>query len=618
MEKPAVLSIIPGSATMKFNSALVFLFAGVNLLIYRKATARTKVASDILAGASVLIGLLTLAAYAGIEIISIDNLFVSDPFSETNPGRMSQATALCAILTGLGFWGYQHQNEIAGHIGLIGLKLMALLSLISVVAYLLLIPSEEITSFFQTMAIHTSVLFLALAVALLLRNPYSHFRRILLGRQAGSIIYRKLLPVVLLLPILFSFMLLLGIQKGIFTLQFGVVSYAVLIMTLSLIYVSFIALGLNRSDRERSRLEEDLKQRNAQLDQFKQGMDKTAIVAITDHKGVITYVNDLFCEVSGYAASELLGRTHALVNSGYHSKAFYQNLWDTIEKGDVWVDEIRNQSRDGQYYWVHTAIIPLSVAHGQQSEYLAIQHDITQRKEAEALLKSEYVKNLEFKNKELEQFVYIASHDLQEPLRTIIGFTELLGKDVASGTAENTPLYVEYITQAGQRMRALIKDLLDYGRIGRSKEKVLVDLEQLLSDIRKDMNQRIKENKAMVKVGQLPTLPVFETEIRQLFQNLISNALKFQHTETAPVVELQARELPGHWEFSVADNGIGIADQHKERIFTIFQRLHPKSEYEGTGIGLAHCRKIVELHGGDLWVESQTGKGSTFYFTLKK
>jgi PAS domain S-box-containing protein len=223
---------------------------------------------------------------------------------------------------------------------------------------------------------------------------------------------------------------------------------------------------------------------------------------------------------------------------------------------------------------------------------------------------------LERKNKELEQFAYVASHDLQEPLRTTTGFVEALRKQYKGMLDEHADRYLDYIAQSSDRMKTLIKDLLDYSRIGREKQFVPVDCNSMLAEVLTDLDSVIRENEAVIEARNLPVVNAFPTELKLLFQNLISNSIKFKRPGITPLIHVDVLLEDGHWKFSVQDNGIGIDPSHQDRIFIIFQRLHNRSDYEGSGIGLAHCKKIVELHGGVIWVESVPGKGSTFFFTI--
>jgi two-component system, sensor histidine kinase and response regulator len=225
---------------------------------------------------------------------------------------------------------------------------------------------------------------------------------------------------------------------------------------------------------------------------------------------------------------------------------------------------------------------------------------------------------LSAKNHELEQFAYIASHDLQEPLRTVSSFAQLLEKGYKNKLDERGDLFLKNILQSSERMRTLISGLLEYSRIGSEKNKSETDCNELLKELLNDLSLIIEENNAKVAVHPLPTLPVYKNELKQLFQNLITNALKFQQKNNTPQIEIGAEEQLNYWKFYVKDNGIGIEPEYHQKVFIIFQRLHSRTEFEGSGIGLAHCKKIAELHEGKIWVESDLNKGSTFYFTITK
>ena len=223
---------------------------------------------------------------------------------------------------------------------------------------------------------------------------------------------------------------------------------------------------------------------------------------------------------------------------------------------------------------------------------------------------------LQFKNKELEQFAYIASHDLQEPLRTVSSFSELLRQDFKEPLGPEGSVYLDFITKAAGRMRDLVKGLLDYSRLGRKAELSQVDANEIMIGICEDLNKTITDTKASISWDNLPILAAYQTEFRLLLQNLVNNGIKFRKNNEAPVIDVSAFQEADSWKFAVKDNGIGIEEEFKDKIFLIFQRLHSKDEYEGTGIGLSHCRKIVQLHRGKIWVESEFGKGSVFYFTI--
>ena len=219
-------------------------------------------------------------------------------------------------------------------------------------------------------------------------------------------------------------------------------------------------------------------------------------------------------------------------------------------------------------------------------------------------------------NKDLEHFAYIASHDLRQPIRKIRMCTEYLAEDYGHCFDAQARQYMSYITKSTDRMYLLIDDLLAYSRIGKREEKLVsIDLQNVVEDILEDLSITIEEKQATIEYRDLPTIKGNLTEIRQLLQNLISNSLKFT-CDRAPEIKIKAVRQEDNWLFSIQDNGIGIETRFYDKIFQMFQRLHSSSNYEGTGIGLAICHKVVTSHGGEIWLESQIGEGTTFFFTL--
>jgi light-regulated signal transduction histidine kinase (bacteriophytochrome) len=220
-------------------------------------------------------------------------------------------------------------------------------------------------------------------------------------------------------------------------------------------------------------------------------------------------------------------------------------------------------------------------------------------------------------NAELEQFAYVASHDLQEPLRMVASYVQLLARRYQGKLEGDADEFIQFAVDGATRMQALINDLLAYSRVG-SKGKPLLptDLDSVLDDALANLSVRLSETKAEVTRAPLPPVVADSSQLTQLFQNLIGNALKFV-TDGHPQVRVAATSDEGLVRISVSDNGIGIDPRFEKRIFEVFQRLHTREEYPGTGIGLAVCRKIVERHGGRIWVESKAGRGATFHFTLR-
>ncbi len=223
---------------------------------------------------------------------------------------------------------------------------------------------------------------------------------------------------------------------------------------------------------------------------------------------------------------------------------------------------------------------------------------------------------LEHTNAELEQFAYVASHDLQEPLRNVRSYTELLAERYQGRLDAKADKFIGYIVDGASRMQRLVSDLLSYSRVGEADlSPELTNVADAMGQVLGDMEALIQENDALVTCDPLPTIIANNLQISQLLLNLIGNAIKFR-SENPPRIHVSAEQKDKEWVFSVSDNGIGIEPQYAERIFTVFQRLHTRETYPGTGIGLAICRKIVERHGGRIWMESEIGKGTTFFFTI--
>jgi chemotaxis family two-component system sensor kinase Cph1 len=285
-------------------------------------------------------------------------------------------------------------------------------------------------------------------------------------------------------------------------------------------------------------------------------------------------------------------------------------------------DEIQGiyNPKSGAYIWLNINSTPEFLP-GEKEPYraYAVFRDITERKQAEKQLKA-LNESLERSNRELEQFAYVASHDLQEPLRMVSSYTQLLEQRYKDKLDQDANDFIGYAVDGANRMQRLIQDLLEYSRVTtRGQTMAPLDSHETLGEAVKNLQAAIHETGALVTSNELPIVLGDRTQIVQVFQNLIGNGIKFQRQGEAPRIHVTAENdsLDSRFQiFKISDNGIGIEPRHFERLFEIFQRLHGKQEYPGTGIGLALCKRIVERHGGRIWLESEQGKGSTFFFTL--
>lgn len=361
---------------------------------------------------------------------------------------------------------------------------------------------------------------------------------------------------------------------------------------------------LERKVRERSDALVRAERRYHQIiDNMMEGMQ------VIDRDFCYIYVNDALLRQSRFASEDLLGYTMMEKYPGIEKTEFFKVLKHCMETRTARSVENEFNFPDGSVGAFALSIQPIDEG------LFILSADISERKQAQKALEEQNRKLLR-QNRELEQFAYVASHDLQEPLRSIRSFSGLLHGRLA-GLDEEARKYLEFIKASADRMAELVQGLLDYSRIGREKQRVPVDCNRVVADAMADLAAAIAESGAEITVHDLPVIQAHATEMRQLFQNLIGNAVKFRQRDVAPRIAISARRQDDNfWRFTVSDNGIGIHEKHKEKIFIIFQRLHKRAEYSGTGIGLAYCKKIVELHGGEIGVEPNPDGGSIFYFTF--
>ncbi|MGV8712494.1 MAG: sensor histidine kinase, partial [Nitrosomonas sp.] len=306
-----------------------------------------------------------------------------------------------------------------------------------------------------------------------------------------------------------------------------------------------------------------------------------------------------------------------IINSGFHTKEFMAKVWNTLTKGQIWKGEFKNKTKDGTFFWIDATIVPVtSTQHAIPSQYISIWTDVTAYKQLEEKME-EQVKELARSNDELEQFAYVVTHDLQEPLRAINSFVQLLKKYCNEKLDDRANELISHAVAGTHRMQLLIDDLLTYAQVNANQTMESIDCEKLLRNVLTDLSVVVGECNAVITYDKLPVVKGIPFQFIQLFTNLINNALKFQR-ELPPKIHIDVEQNFNEWIFSVSDNGIGIEEQYLERIFRVFQRLHSRKEYVGTGIGLAICKKVVEHHGGKIWIKSKPSVGSTIYFTIPK
>ena len=350
---------------------------------------------------------------------------------------------------------------------------------------------------------------------------------------------------------------------------------------------------------------------------------KSALDAIVmiDTESKITFWNPQAERMFGWQSEEVIGKGLTeiiipVVRRPLYDKGFERNK--SSVNGIVFnkLLELEAIKRNGEEFPIELTILPIDETLGQLN-FCAFIRDISYRKNKEKEIATQN-RILQNQNIELEQFTYITSHDLQEPLLTLMSFSELLLEEYSDKLDEEGKLYIQFINKSAVRMRALVTGLMEYARIGRREEVTEFNTNVLVQEVLHDLDAKIRMNKAVINVENLPEIRGHVTFLRLLFQNLISNAIKFQKAGIIPKIRIYGSETEDDWVFSVSDNGIGIDAKNKDQIFTIFKKLNKQDQYEGHGIGLAHGKKIVDLHNGEIWVDSKLNEGSTFNFTISK
>ncbi|HEX9151803.1 MAG TPA: PAS domain S-box protein [Flavobacterium sp.] len=360
--------------------------------------------------------------------------------------------------------------------------------------------------------------------------------------------------------------------------------------------------------------EQKIEEKGKEIQDIKSALDEAAIVAVTDQKGIFSYVNENFCTVSKYSKEELIGHDQQIISTGYHSIEFRRDVFGTIANGNVWKGEAMNRAKDGSFYWENATIVPFLNEKGKPYQYIAISTDITQEKLAKENLNTALA-DLEKKNKELDQYAYIVSHDLKAPLRAINNLSEWIVEDMPE-MPDAVSANFELLRGRIQRMENLINGVLEYSRIGRTKiEKETTDLKKMLHQII-DSIVPIEGFEVLI----VDTIPVIETErilLQQVFSNLISNSVKY-NDKAIGKIECLYEILPDSHQFTIKDNGPGIAEEYHKKVFEVFQTIEARDKKESTGIGLSIVKKIIEEKGGAIYIESENNKGTSFIFTLPK
>ncbi len=623
--------VYPDWMALKANTALCFLLLGVGAwltFVNPRGSTRSFAGAGLAAVVLVISGL-TLGGYAFGWHTGIDEALVSDRSGVGDPGRMPSQTAAAFLFAGLAIVCL-NVRVLRAWVCVPTLVVAAMIASLAILGYLYNVDEVTHITGYTPMSLATSTLFFVLAIGVFLSMSEVGPASLIWRQSMGGARLRARLPFLLIVPPAIGFARHYAEVHGWFTAEVGVTLMVFVIVWTAVTFLMWEAYVLSKAESV-----------NILFAQMISGIKDYAIFTL-DKNGVVSSWNEGARRLTQYTADEIVGR---------HLLTFYppedlirtspeEELSLAARDGRVEREGWRTR-KDGSRYWGSAITTAMHDADGRLTGYSRVTRDLTQRRRDEERLRRlnteleakvaertrelaqrnealiQSVGELQRSNGELEQFAYVASHDLQEPLRMVGNYTQLLARHYQGQLDEEADEFIGYAVEGAQRMQVLINDLLLFSRVGtRAKAFGPVDMNEVVDLALHDLGMAIEDANAVVTRDELPMVMGDKGQLGQLMLNLIGNAIKF-HGPEAPQVHVSCERSEDDWQITVADNGIGIAPEHQKRIFVIFQRLHARSEYKGTGIGLAVCKRIVERHGGELAVQSAPGQGSRFSFNLE-
>jgi PAS domain S-box-containing protein len=619
----------PSLVSMKFNTAIALFIAAASLLLLQNESAGSSQRLGQAGGIFVIaVGLLTLVEILFHRDLGIDQFFFQETVESAGrsfPGRMGFASTLIFILFGTGLYCLPKRNRVSSICAMAG----GVLTLLIFLVYFYRIESLEKgpLSLYLTIALHTVVAFIAFSLGILLARPEYGIMKFILGDTVGGKIARRMLPSAVLLPIFLGWLRTLGRDAGLFGPGFGTATFVSLIILIFLGLIWWAVLVINREEAERKRAEEATRESEAQFRTMADNIGDLAWMANAD--GAIFFYNQRWYDYTGTTLEEMQGWGWQKVHHPDHTRRVFEKWNLHLKKGEAWEDTFPLRGKDGQYRWFLSRAFPIREADGNIVRWFGTNTDITELREAQKKLQ-EHADTLEHKiaertadlketNEQLEAFVYSIAHDLRAPLRAMQAFAQLLVEDHAGGLDETARHYLTRIKNSSEFMDRMILDLLAFGRTARSEVTLeTVDVTAIWNAALYQCSAQIEQTKARIEAAPaLPLVRAHEATLAQVMANLLNNAIKFVPPGVQPRIRFWTEDRGSIVRLWLQDNGVGIAPEHQERIFRVFERLHGAT-YPGTGIGLSIVRKGVERMGGKLGLESELGHGTRFWIELQK
>ncbi|TGK07743.1 PAS domain S-box protein [Leptospira semungkisensis] len=642
----------PTWAAMNPMSAFAFIVISLILLLFSKFKAEKRHAFllRIISLFLIGIGLSRLIAVLGGWDLEIDQILFSKELAKDImsgvPNRMAPNTAFDFCLLGFSFllasFNSRYLKSTANYFSFVAL----LVGVFSVMGYLYQVKEFYGIFSFKPMAIHTAICFIVASLAFLFQNGDYGFMRVFTSTYSGGRIARFLAPFVILVPVIFGFIRIylqhlhpISVELGV-----GILMTGIILSFFTLVW--FISSELNKTDLARTTAEEKLSSLNQDLERMIQ--TRTMDLYKSENRfrtiieqfpyPVLTYTPEGVCTGANLAWEDMWEARrdnlvdYNIINDPQIKSSGLLRWVEMAFNGEPAVSEPfvydpQGIGKGGRPRWLQLIFHPIKNTAGVLLEVITVQQDITASKEAENQIRSlnndleERVKQrteqLVLANKELESFSYSISHDLRAPIRGISGFTQILLEDYGPQLDAEGLRIIGKIIENARQMGQLVDDLLEFSRLGRTElTQRDIQMKELALFIFNELKNAESKREIEFEISNLPAIKGDQSVIRQLWVNLISNAIKYTRKKENAKIEIGYKEEEGEVIFFVKDNGAGFNMQYYHKLFGVFQRLHSNMDFEGTGVGLAIVKRIVSRHGGRIWAESKEGEGTTFYFTL--
>ncbi len=612
-----VTDLVAGAAPMPPSTACAFILQGLALACLTSMRTVAQRIGQFLAFSGAVIGATTGFQYVVGADLHFDQWLAGAPGMGLTPERMAPLIAASIVAIGLALHAVRLPPVWMSHLPALAVAMTAFVALIGH-GY----GTETLYSFgpYGAIGLHTAATFIVLAVGVIAVRDHDGITGLLRSPGPGGQLSRRFLPLAILLPALIGWLRLIGQNAGLYDTAFGAALFAMTLTVILLIVTIRSAVWIDRADLQRQRMLADLD--SARREALEREITLAAVVDSSDDAIVGSSVNGIIRtwnrgaeRLYGYSAAEAIGLPMRVLIPPEQLPEFEGIVEACLDGKTIKNVQTVRLAKDGTSMVVSISAAPIRSAGGAVIGLSAIARDVRDQLRMMQALERQTAE-LKRSNDELTQFAYVASHDLQEPLRMVASYTELLSSRYQGQLDDRADKYITYIADGASRMQRLIRELLEYARVGtRAKPMAPVDLNEVAQEVLRVLKRLAEGAGAEIHVSPLPTVLGDDGQLGQVLQNLIGNAIKFR-ADRAPLVKVYANRDGRLWRITVEDNGIGIDMKFHDRVFEIFRRLHDRDTYDGTGVGLAVVKRIVERHGGRVWFESVPGHGTSFHFTV--